>query len=222
MVPVGMSGCMRGRCGGAKFAQFRDFDGVAGTPDVKTFRPRCTAVPGAAAASGAGMRTRAARWLHRAGVFIAWLFSSTFLRMPASAVTMRVRVSPRLAVVERGRGHGRGGMPEGAGCEIFSRGLLTVKKTVIRFRLSRPCLPNRVRRINRPMRSSPFKTTATLMTVDMAPLPPEKRKRLSFPMSAPSILAGIAVSVTARLTRRRSPHAASAGLIQLGVSTPYH
>jgi len=72
------------------------------------------------------------------------------------------------------------------------------------------------------MRSSPFKTTAILLTVDMAPLPPEKRKASPVPMPAPPIEAGIAASVTARLTRRRSPHAATAGLIHLGVSTPYH
>lgn len=134
MVAVGMSGCERGRGGGGKFAQFRDFDGVAGTPDVKTFRPRCTAVPGAVTSPGAGMRTRAARWLHGAGVFIAWLFSSVFLHALTSAAARRLRALPRLAAVERGCGCGRGGTPEGAGCEIFSRGLLTVKKTVIRFR----------------------------------------------------------------------------------------
>jgi len=72
------------------------------------------------------------------------------------------------------------------------------------------------------MRSSPLKTTAFLPTVDMAPLPPEKCKASSVPMPAPPIEAGIAASVTARLTRRRSPHAATAGLIHLGVSTPYH
>ena len=72
------------------------------------------------------------------------------------------------------------------------------------------------------MRSNPFQTTAIVMTVDGAPLPPEKRKAPSFPMSAPPTEADIAASVTARLTRRRSPHAAFAGLIHLGVSTPYH
>ncbi len=72
------------------------------------------------------------------------------------------------------------------------------------------------------MRSSPLNTTAFLPTVDMAPLPPEKCKAFSVPMPAPPIEAGIAASVTARLTRRRSPHAATAGLIHLGVSTPYH
>lgn len=82
--------------------------------------------------------------------------------------------------------------------------------------------PQRQNDGNRPMRSSPFKTTATQMTVDMAPLPPEKCKAPPVPMPAPPIEAGIAASVTARLTRRRSPHAASAGLIHLGVSTPYH
>ncbi len=72
------------------------------------------------------------------------------------------------------------------------------------------------------MRSNPSKTTAILKTVDRALLPPEKRTALSFPMSVPPTGADIAASVTARLTRRRSPHAASAGLIHLGVSTPYH
>lgn len=150
------------------------------------------------------------------------LISSVFCSESASTSSYAARVRAASMVVAGRARRWRRRRPGWRGCENFSRGLLTVKKTVIRFRLSRPCLPNRVRRINRPMRSSPFKTTATLMTVDMAPLPPEKCKATPVPMSAPPIEAGIAASVTARLTRRRSPHAASAGLIHLGVSTPYH
>lgn len=148
--------------------------------------------------------------------------SSGFCSTLALLLLQATRVRGALLVVEGGASRPCRQHRGWRGCENFSRGLLTVKKTVIRFRLSRPCLPNRVRRINRPMRSSPFKTTATQMTVDMAPLPPEKCKASPVPMPAPPIEAGIAASVTARLTRRRSPHAASAGLIHLGVSTPYH
>ncbi len=57
------------------------------------------------------------------------------------------------AVVERGAWRA-GTTMDGADVKIFA-GVVDSKKTVIRFRLSRPCLPNRVRRINRPMRSSP-------------------------------------------------------------------
>lgn len=93
------------------------------------------------------------------------------------AATMRDAV---FAGARGGTSAGAGRAPGRGGCENFSRGLLTVKKTVIRFRLSRPCLPNRVSRINRPMRSSPSKTTAILKTVDMAPLPRRNARRPLF------------------------------------------
>ncbi len=204
------------------FAQIRVSTPAMARRDVKTFRPRCGPVVVAPACARRHVGASVARARVHSPPSSRVLISSVFSSVAVHARRPQAGAQHGLRAGIGTRRRQQQGCRKRGGCENFSRGLLTVKKTVIRFRLSRPCLPNRVRRINRPMRSSPSKTTAILKTVDMAPLPPEKCKVPPVPMPAPPIVAGIAASVTARLTRRRSPQAAWAGLIHLGVSTPYH
>ncbi len=147
--------------------------------DVKTFRPRCGPVVLALATvpvtigDARALLSRTCAYLRRV------LISSVFVQRAHRRRRIRRACAPLQWSLQGAHGGGAGGVRAGADVKIF-RGVVDSKKTVIRFRLSRPCLPNRVRRINRPMRSSPFKTTATLMTVDMAPLPRRNARQLPF------------------------------------------
>src|SRR2546427_4726588 len=80
--------------------------------------------------------------MHLRGVLISSAFCSTLASLSLQVTCVR----GALVVVEGGAWRPCRQHRGWRGCENFSRGLLTVKKTVIRFRLSRPCLPNRVRR----------------------------------------------------------------------------
>ncbi|WMJ70184.1 hypothetical protein [Stenotrophomonas sp. 24(2023)] len=84
--PAGMSGRACGHRRGGKFAQFCVFDGAAGTLDVKTFRPRCVAVPGACTHAGGNARAVTAPRPRICPLFIAMLFSSVFLHACAGAM----------------------------------------------------------------------------------------------------------------------------------------
>jgi len=99
---------------------------------------------------------------------------------------------------------------EGRPCEFFSRGLLTVKKSVIRFRPA-DLAAKRVSRIDIQLRSTTRTSAARPKTVESASLPPVKCKDTPHSIPAWQPAAGIPVSVTTRSTRRRSPHSTNGG-----------
>jgi hypothetical protein len=98
--------------------------------------------------------------------------------------------------------------------------VLTVKKTVIRFRPSRRCLPKRVSRINTTTRSTTRASARNLQSVEQARFPPRKAANPDQP-TAPSQRAGLPVSVSTCVSRRRTPRGGHRrGFSRLGVTNP--
>ncbi len=124
---------------GQKVCAFAQIGCQKAIEDVKSFRVRLGAVwvgirALANARAGAMARMRRVRAENTKVLLLSgFLFARAAHRVPVRCV--RGVAARRRRRLQRGRGRRRGDAP----CENFSPGLLTVKKTVIRFRHSRPC-----------------------------------------------------------------------------------